>query len=230
MTDPQLAIIQSEYQDIVQALQALTERHEKTYRLEVGALILRRCFAGSAALFSSKDPTKQASFAAFLQTHAGELAELDHSEQTLRRCVRVYLCHQGLPPAVRDRLQWSATLALSAVADPNLRARIAQAAVSEQWPVRRMREVVEQAQQNRVWDSDPGAPGLQLPEPRGPTPPQPGRLVHRTEKWTEEVSAWREEFALIDATKLSPAHRERIAAALATLRGQLDEVEKKLRV
>lgn len=98
MPNPQPMIIQSEYQDLLQALQTLTERHEKTYRLEVGALILRRCFAGSATLFSSKDPSKNASFASFLQTHAEDLAELDHSEQTLRlnlRCIRQHRSRTG---------------------------------------------------------------------------------------------------------------------------------------
>lgn len=224
MTHTHATIVQSQYQDVLDALQTLTERHARTYKLEVGALILRRFFAGSAAVFSSKDPTKQASFADFLRTHAEDVAALDHSEHTLRRCVRVHVCHEALPPGIRDRLKWSAMLAICAIADPNLRARVASAAVTEQWSVGKVREVVAQAQDNRVWDTDPSEPGLQLPGPKAAPPPQPGRLVHRTEKWTEAVSAWRAEFERIDATKLSPAYRQRIHAAVATLRGQLDEL------
>ncbi len=58
--------------------------------------------------------------------------------------------------------------------------------------------------------------------------PQPGRLVTRTEKWTEEVGQWQQEFERIDAGKLSKVQVERVRAALATLRGQLDAVEKRL--
>lgn len=228
MTLTQTLIVQSEYQDVLQGLQALTNQHEKTYRLQVGELILKRFFGGSAAQFSSKDPTKLSSFDEFLTVHASDVAELDLSASTLRRCVRVKICHDSLPPASRDRLNWSAMLAISALGDVNLRARLAMAAVSEGWPLGKVREVVAQAQDGRVWDTDPESPGLQLPAPKPESLPQPGRLVARTEKWSEEVVAWQEEFARIDASKLSRAHVERVRLAVATLRGQLDALEGKL--
>ena len=128
MTPTQTVIVQSEYQEVVQGLQALTHQHEKTYRLQVGELILKRFFGGSAAQFSSKDPTKSASFDEFLNLHASDVAELDLSANTLRRCVRVKICHDSLPPASRERLNWSAMLAISALGDVNLRARLAMAA------------------------------------------------------------------------------------------------------
>jgi hypothetical protein len=72
------------------------------------------------------------------------------------------------------------------------------------------------------------APGLQLPEPKPESPPQPGRLVTRTEKWAEEVDAWQAEFAQIDPAKLSRAQVARVHAAVAALRAKLDAVEKRL--
>ncbi len=228
MTPTQTLIIQSEYQDVLQGLQALTHQHEKTYRLKVGELILHRFFGDSAAQFSSNDPTKAAKFKDFLAVHAGDIAELDLPEQTLRRCVRVKICHDSLPPAARDQLKWSALLAISSIGEVNLRARIAMAAVGENWPLGKVREVVAQAHGGRVWDTDPESPGLQLPAPKPDAAPQPGRLVTRTEKWTEEVDQWHREFDRIDAHKLSKAQVERVRTAVATLRGQLDALERKL--
>lgn len=228
MAPKQTVIVQSEYQDVVQGLQALTHQHEKTYRLQVGELILKRFFGGSAGQFSSTDPTKATKFDDFLDLHASDVAELDLSATTLRRCVRVKICHDSLPPLGRDQLKWSAMLAISALGDVNLRARLAVAAVNEGWPVGKVREVVAQAQAGRVWDTDPEAPGLQLPAPKPESLPQPGRLVARTEKWSEEVIAWQQEFARIDASKLSHAQVERVRLAVATLREQLDALEGKL--
>jgi len=228
MSSTQTQIIQSEYQDVLQSLQALTNQHEKTYRLKVGELILQRFFGGSAAEFSSSDPTKTSKFADFLQVHASDVAELDLPEHTLRRCVRVKICHDTLPPAAREQLKWSALLAISTIGEVNLRARVAMAAVADNWPLGKVREVVAQAHDNRVWDADPEAPGLQLPPPKPEPLPQPGRLVTRTEKWTEEVGNWHQEFDRIDASKLSKDQVERVRTAVATLRGQLDAVERKL--
>ncbi len=138
------------------------------------------------------------------------------------------LCHDSLPPTAREQLKWSALLAISSIGEVNLRARVAMAAVSEGWPLGKVREVVAQAQGGRVWDTESETPGLQLPEPKPAAAPQPGRLVTRTEKWTEEVGQWQQEFDRIDASKLSKVQVERVRAAVATLRGQLDAVEKRL--
>lgn len=222
------AVVQSEYQDVVQGLQALTLQHERTYRLQVGALILQRFFGGSAALFSSNDPTKTATFKNFLEIHAADIAELDLSEQTMRRCVRVKICHDSLPASAREQLTWSALLAVSGLGEVNLRARIAMAAVRENWPLGKVRAAVAQAGDDRVWDADAETPGLQLPAPKPPALPQPGRLVSRTEKWTAEVDQWQQEFDRIDPRKLSPAQVARVRSAVATLRSQLDAMERKL--
>jgi hypothetical protein len=104
---------------VLQGLGALTHQHEKTYRLEVGDLILQRFFGGSAAQFSSPDLGKTSTFATFLQVHAGEVAELDLSESTLLRCVRVKICHDSLPAAAREQLGWSAMLAISSIGEVN---------------------------------------------------------------------------------------------------------------
>ena len=228
MSTPQVSITQSEYQDVVQTLQALTAQHERTYRLKVGELILTRFYGGDAGRFSSKATTKDNKFADFLTTHATEVAALDLSEHTLRRCVRVKICYDTLPAGLRDRLAWSATLAISAIPEVNLRARVAMAAVSENWPLGKVREVVAQALDNRVWDTDPSEPGLQLPAPKADPAPQPGRLVTRTEKWSDEIDAWQQEFAQIDADKLSKQQVERLRAAVQKVRGQLEQLEKAL--
>lgn len=222
------AVVQSEFQDVLQGLQSLTQQHEKTYRLQVGALILQRFFGGSAALFGSHDPTKIATFKSFLEIHADDIAELDLSEQTLRRCVRVKICHDSLPAAARDQLTWSALLAVSGLAEVNLRARIAMAAVREHWPLAKVRAAVAQAADARLWDADAQTPGLQLPAPKPAPLPQPGRLVRRSEKWSSAIGQWQREFERIDAKQLSPTQVARLRSAVATLRGQLDAVEQKL--
>lgn len=228
MNEFQPSTVQTQFQDAIQALKALTHDHEKAFRLGVGQYILQRFFGGNARLFSSLDPHKDTTFRDFATLHAADLAELDLSEQTLRRCVRVRICYDLLPPANRDKLGWSATLQISTLDDPNQRARLAAAAVAEQWPVARVKQAVALAQQHRFWDAEPATEGLQLPEPRAPLPPQPGRLVTRTEKWSEEISNWRKEFELIDAKRLDKAQVERMKAAMAAVRGQLDELEGKL--
>ncbi|MBI5610016.1 MAG: hypothetical protein HY902_14170 [Deltaproteobacteria bacterium] len=228
MHEPQTMMVQSEYQDVVQTLQALTAQHERTYRLKVGELILDRFFAGDPGRFGSRDRTKDQKFADFLATHAAEVAALDLSEHTLRRCVRVKICYDSLPAGLRDQLAWSATLAISAIPEVNLRARIATAAVAEQWPLGKVRDVVAQALDNRVWDADPSTPGLQLPEPKPEPPLQPGRLVTRTEKWVEEIRAWHQEFAQVDAAKLSQPQVARMRAAVVAVRAELQRLEKAL--
>ena len=228
MNELQPPIVQSEYQDALQRLHALTRDHEKVYRLEVGLYILLRFFGGSAALYGSNDRNKESKFKDFTTAHNSELAEMALSDQTLRRCVRVRICYDALPPSVRDRLGWSATLAISTVPDPNQRARIAMATIEQRWTVAQVEAAVALDDQHRLWDADPDQPGLQLPAPKPEPQPQPGRLVTRTEKWTEEVQAWHQEFAQIDAKKLSQDQVGRMRAAVATLRGQLDELERKL--
>jgi hypothetical protein len=224
----QALLVQSEFQDALQILQSLTSGHERTYRLAVGQYILQRFFAGQAPLYQSHDKNKQTKFASFLAIHAADLAELDLSEQTLRRCVRVNLCYDTLPPAMRDKLSWSALLAISSVPEPNQRARLAAAAVRESWPVSKVKEAVALAGQNRLWDAEPEKEGLQLPAPKPEPLPQPGRLVTQTEKWTSEVQAWRQEFARIDPSKLNHGQIQRMREAIAALRGQIAELEKSL--
>ena len=228
MNELQPPIVQSEYQDAIQRLHALTRDHEKVYRLEVGQYILQRFFGGSAVLYGSNDRNKESKFKDFTTAHMADLAEMALSDQTLRRCVRVRICYDTLPPSVRDRLGWSATLAISTVAEPNQRARIAVAAIEQQWTVAQVEAAVALDDKHRLWDADSDEPGLQLPDPKPEPLPQPGRLVNRTEKWTEEVQAWHQEFARIDAKKLSQDQVQRMRTAVATLREQLDELERKL--
>ena len=228
MNELQPPIVQSEYQDALQSLHALTRDHEKVYRLEVGLYILQRFFGGSAALYGSNDRNKESKFKDFITAHKSELAEMALSDQTLRRCVRVRICYDALPPSVRDRLGWSATLAISTVPDPNQRARIAMATIEQCWTVAQVEAAVALDDQHRLWDAAPDEAGLQLPEPKDPPPPQPGRLAAQSEKWTAELGGWLEAFGRVDASKLSAAHVARMKQAVAAARGQLDELERRL--
>lgn len=228
MSDTEPLIVQSEFHDALQTLRALTHDHEKTYRLGVGQYILQRFFGGSAALYGSHDTTKDSKFRDFTENHAADLAELELSEQTLRRCVRVKVCYDGLPPAIRDQVSWSALLQISSLPDPNQRARLATAAATQRWPVAKVKEAVALAGQHRLWDAAPDEAGLQLPEPKDPPPPQPGRLAAQSEKWTAEIGGWLEAFGRVDASKLSAAHVARMKQAVAAARGQLDELERRL--
>lgn len=229
MSTTQSSIVYSEFQDAIQALQTLTNQHERAYRLGVGEYILQRFFGGQAAAFSSRDAHKEAKFTTFLTSHAAELAELDLADHTLRRCVRTRICFDTLPLGIRDKLSWSALLAIAGIDEPNIRARVAAATVREKWPVTKVKEAAALAAQNRLWDTDPEEPGLQMPEPKAATPPQPGRLVTQTEKWGEQIGSWRQEFERIDASKLTKAQLERMHLAVAAARGQLDELEAKLK-
>lgn len=228
-TDP-TSLIQSEYQDVVRELDALTRQHLIPHRLEVGGVILRRFFGGKPALYHDRDPGKESKFGHFLDQHAEDLAQSGLGETVLRQCVRVRICHDLLPPAVRDRLGWSVLVNLSTLLDPTERARLATAAVNERWTVARCKEVIRQAKQGRVWDTDPEAAGLQLPETEEPgdRDPQPGRLVTRTEKWSEDIATWHQAFARVDPTKLTRQQVARMRAAVQTVRGQLDALEKRL--
>ncbi len=218
-------IHQSEYQDVVASLQTLCDRHERPQRLAIGQLILQRFFDGKPASYSSHDPTKPSKFKDFFATHAEDLARLDHSDQTLRRCVRVRICYDLLPPGVRDQLAWSALLAISGLGESNQRAQLAAAALAQDWSVAQVRAAVEQARSHRLWDADPSEPGLQLPDPKPAPPPQPGRLVTRSEKWHDELSEWQAEFARIDPSKLSGPQRQRLKAALGAAKEKIAELE-----
>ena len=92
----------------------------------------------------------------------------------------------------------------------------------------KVKEAVALAGQHRLWDAEPSEPGLQLPEPKDPAPPQPGRLAAQSEKWTAEIGGWLEKFGRVDASKLSAAHVARMKLAVAAARGQLDELERRL--
>jgi len=228
MTKPQALVIQSEYQDVVQSLRALTNQHDKAFRMGIGKLLLDRFFGGRPAEFSSSAPNKPTTFNDFLQIHAEELAGLDLSEHQLRRCVRLHICHALLPPGVRDQLSWSALLQISVLPESNQRARLAAATVQQGWTTAEVRHAVDMARAQRDWDADPETPGLQLPKPAPAPLPQPGRLVNQTEKWPAQIAAWQGEFAKIDATKLSAGQRERLTAAVAAARRQLQELEARL--
>lgn len=93
------------------------------------------------------------------------------------------------------------------------------------WTTAQVRHAVEMARAQRDWDADPKEPGLQLPEPAPAPLPQPGRLVNQTEKWQAQIAAWQGEFAKIDPKKLSAGQRERLTAAVAAARRQLQELE-----
>lgn len=220
-------IVQSEYHDALTTLQALNRDLDTPYRLGVGRYILQRFFGGQAAAYASRDHNKDTKFKDFVGTCADDLAELDLSESTLRRYVRGHICHSQLPPGPRERLRWGSLLALAAVEEPNLRARLATAAVHQQWSLGQLKAAVAQAQQNRLWDADPSTPELELPEP-GQTAepaPQPARLVTQTEKWADEIAAWRERYARIDRTRLSEQQVTRMRWAVKELRGELDALE-----
>ncbi len=225
MQELQPAIVQSEFAELIRALKALSDQHDKTFRLEVGQLILQRLYSGDVVLAQSRDRTKPAKFVDFVAMHAEDIAQLNLSEPLLRRCMQVRICYDQLPLGVRDTLGYSALLAISRVAEPHDRARLAMAAVQQGWTVQRTKEAVALADQHRVWDADSEEEGLQLPEP-GPAPRlQPGRLVARTEKWSEAIELWQAEFAQVDVAKLSKAQVERLKAALAAAKARLETVE-----
>ena len=228
-TDLQPAVTTNDFAPVLSELAALTRDHLLQYRLEVGRLILDQFFGGSLEACSDRSHAKQTRFADFLGQHPAELDRLGLKEHTLRQCVAVRTVFLGLPPAAKEQLGYTRTLALTRMAEPTTRARLALAAVAENWTVAELKQTIDAARAGHWYDTDPLAAGVQArPAPadaEAPRPPQPGRLVVRAEKWSEEFDAFAAGWASVGATRPTRFQRLRLKNALAAAIARLQTLQ-----
>jgi hypothetical protein len=219
------------FDDILDELERLSREHLLFFRIEVGRVLLNRLFAGSAAAYLDRDPTKEARFAEFVRKCDEDLARFGLGENVARTCIQCCIVFDSLPAAVRNTLFLSQILELTRVTDPTARARLAVAAVEGDWTVRQLRDAVGALKAGLPYDADPDAPGVQPPTEGLPvTKAQPGRLVTQAEKWTRSVDDWTAQWAQVDKAKLRGVQRERVKAAVAGMRARLDRLAKELGV
>jgi len=229
-TDIQPVKTKQDYADTLAELGHLSRFLLLTFRLEVGGVMLRRDFGGSARAFRDHNPDKVASFNEFCTVCADELAALGLSATVLRQCILARIAWDGLPAGVRESLKFNHVVSLARVGEPTMRARLAFDATSRGWSVAQLDDAIRRAADGRYYDTDPDIPGTQ-PPPAPPAPErgyQPGRLVNQLVKAGAELQAWRAAWATVAGKKLRGPQRKRVIAAVAALKAQVAELEAEL--
>ena len=220
-----------EYGALLGRLAALSRDLLLAFRLEVGKLMLDEYFGGSAHAYHDQDPYKVSSFLQFTKNCQDELADFGLTAVVLRQCIQARIAWDGLPPGVREKLQFSHVVMLARVDEPNARARLAFDATEQKWNVTQLRDAIARNEDGQYYDVDPITPGTQpppLPESAAAASFQPGRLVTQLVKTGKGIEAWRQSWATVDATKLRAAERQRVSQALAQLKDQVARLEVEL--
>ena len=190
-TDLQPSAATPEFTPVLNDVAALVHDHLLYFRLEVGRVVLDEFFGGDGFAYSDRSYAKQTKFTQFLETYPEQVEAIGLKPWLLRECVQVHIVHKTLPPAVRERLGYSHTLELVRVSDPTKRPQLANAAIAQEMTVRQFRDTVGAASAGMWYDTDDATLGVQpkpQPEPAVP-PPQPGRLVTKTETWVADAQA-----------------------------------------
>lgn len=211
------------FASVLQELESLGRAHLLSYHLACGQLLLERFWGGDALAYSSKDPTKSQSFARFVAECAGLLAELGQTPDQLRRSIAAHLVWRGLPASTRERLRLSHLLELGRCSNATDRARLALAAAEQGWSRVQLRDAVAQALQGQWYDTDPDQPGVQAPAPQEPAVRRvsAARLVSRSERLVPMLREWQVALAASEVQRLTPAQRQRLAAALDGLQAEV---------
>ena len=229
-TDLQAPTSTTEFQTILANLKLLVRDHLLYFRLEVGRVVLDEFFGGDAFAYADRSNTKQAKLAEFMDTHAEDLESYGLKPWLLRECVQVQIVHRTLPPTVREQLGYSHILALIGIGDPTVRAKLANAAITQEMSVAQFKDTVGAAKANIWYDTDAQTPGVQPKTP--PVPPvyvpQPGRLVTQVQKWVGDAHILSAGWAALDPTKVRPAQRAGLKQAIAELRAELAALEAKI--
>jgi hypothetical protein len=216
------------FADVLAELDRLGRSHLLAYNLACGQLLLDRFWGGDAAAFSNKDPGKAQTFGRFVTECADLLSDLGQSAEQLKRAVHAHLVWRGLPATTRDRLLLTHLLELGRCADPTTRAQLALATTTEQWSRQQLRDAVSAYNAGHWYDTDPETPGVQPPQPPPEAPAKPvsaARLVTRTEKFLPVVQQWQAELEQANLQRLTPAQRQRLAAALVDLEARVAVVK-----
>ena len=221
-----------EFAPLFARLKSLVRNHLLQFRVEVGRVILDDFFEGDLSVYGDRSHDKQKKFSAFLAANQAALEELGLKPHLLRECVHVQIVYRTLPPAVRDQLGYSHTLALTKVGDPTMRARLANEAVAKHLTIGVFQDTVDAANAGNWYDTDAAIPGVQpksAPAKDPPSPkPQAGRMVKQAERWVADTAGFTKDWAGIDAAKVKPTQKARLKAAIAGLRAELAVLEKKL--
>jgi hypothetical protein len=212
-------VASGQWQDLLGELDRLGRSHLLAYSLACGELLLRHFWNGDAVAYTSKDRTKQQSFASFTIECADLLAELGLSADQLRRCIRAHLVWRGLPATTRQRLQLAHLGELARCPDPTARARLALLAADEQWTRQQLRDAVTAYKSGAWYDAEPDVEGLQLPPAPEPVQraPSVSRWLSRTERLVPELAGWAQTARSLPAGQLGEAERQRMLAALGEL-------------
>jgi hypothetical protein len=224
--DNQALTASQDYQPVLDALRELGRTHLLAYSLACGELILQRFWGGDGGLFSSKDRTKDHSFATFANTCADLLADMGLNAEQLRRCVIAFLTWRTLPPVSRDQLQLSHIQELSRCPAPTQRAQLAQEAVAGAWTRQQLRDAVSAAKVGQYYDTDPEQPGTQPPAPPAEPErtPSVARWITRTERLVPVLQDWAGGATAVPTAALTDTQRQRLAAALVAVEREVAAV------
>jgi hypothetical protein len=210
---------------LLSILTQLSRKHLLSFRIEVGRVVAVVLFDGEPAAFRDHAWNKEGSLRRFAAERREALAELGLSEATLRQCVRAYFVARELPPRVLDGLVLNHLNLLAQVEDDERRALLAQMVVDHGLSGLTLRELVH-AIKTGVNPFD-GLRGGDAPEPaqRGP---QPGRVVTRFERASDELDGLIGAWAQVPAEKRTPAQVARVKAAVAGWKERIARMEGEL--
>ncbi len=155
----------------------------------------------------------------FVKTHATNLEFLGLNERILRSCVQLRTVYLTLPPAARETLGYSRTLALTSVDDATKRAQMAKAAIDHNWTLSQLREAIQDDRAGLWYDTDNEAAGVQPPTKAAEDgaaikPLAAGHFANRAKRWADDAGSVAADWARVDATKLSKAQRKLARDAL----------------
>ena len=204
---------------VLDDLERLAREHLLFFRVQAGRVLLADFFGGDPHAYLDRSPTKAHRFTAFLERHADRLRRCTLSQYTAREAIRCCIVFDTLPVGLRQSLMYSHVLALTRLADPTLRVRLAIAALEGDWNVGQLENAVAAAKAGLPYDVDGTTPGVQ--PPLALPAPKPGIVVNRLERWSGGLDELAGQWATVDASRLSRLQRERTLAALQSAQGRI---------
>ncbi len=216
------------FEDILDDLERLTRTHLLVYRVQVGAVLLGHFWDDDPAAFSNRSPHRTQRFDLFFDKYAETLTRYGLSRRMARDSIRACIVMRSLPSELAEQLFLSQVLLLATVHDKTLRARLAQAAVRQDWSVVTLRKAVTASRAGLPFDLGNPSAAAELPAPEAIKPMAPGRLVTRAEKLSDQVRGWTAQWATVDPSRLRGPQRERLAAAVTELEAEVAKLRASL--
>ncbi|MFM2243966.1 MAG: hypothetical protein RL071_40 [Pseudomonadota bacterium] len=212
-----------DFDTLLGVLTQLSRKHLLSFRIEVGRAVAAALFAGEPAAFRDHAWNKEGSLRRFAADRREALADLGLSEATLRQCVRAWFVARELPPCVLDGLVLNHLNLLAQVEDRERRALLAQMVVDHGLSGLALHELVR-ALKTGVMPGDEPRGGEAPPLRR----PQPGRVVTRFERTSEELDGLIGAWAQVPAEKRTEAQVARVKAAVAGWKQRIARLEGEL--